>query len=177
MLPVVTPCAAAGAAAAHTSATAAMSLRYPMARIIRKKPGPADAEPGSSRPSDEGLKADARAELRLPARTQVAAIERALEGRRRDGVEVVGHLPVRDRAVADERAARRERRPVLPAPVLVEQVQQVGDVGGELDLGLAAGRHVDRVPEVDLVGPRGARAVALRDLAAVVLGRRILAEK
>src|ERR1041385_144985 len=83
-------------------------------------------EAANREPSNHAAsKADPRSKLCLPARAQVVAVERPLEGGRVDRRKVERFLAGRgvDAAVTDgDRAA--QVRVVAPAPVVVQQIQQ-----------------------------------------------------
>src|SRR5215470_9278386 len=116
-----------------------------------------------------GLKADAGAELCLPARAKVVAVEGALEVWRGNRRQVQRLLPGRriDSGVADRDRAV-QCRIETPPPVPVEQVQQIEHVHRQLDLRPAASRHGDAVTEIEAVDPRRVAGVADRYAPAMV---------
>src|SRR5438046_1326466 len=107
---------------------------------------------------------DARSELGLPAGGEVD--EAALRERGGGEPELVDRLSV---LVARQVHGGHSREDLVEdlAVVLVEQVQEVLDVGGQLDLGLAR-RNAESESEVDPVPPVQARGVPRDDLAAVL---------
>src|SRR4029450_13002155 len=102
-----------------------------------------------------GLEPDAGAELCLPAGAKVVAVEGALEVWRSNRGQVQGLLASRriDSGVADRNRAV-QRRIETPAPVLVQQIEQIEHIHRQLDPRPAAGRHGDAITEIEAVDPR-----------------------
>src|SRR6185503_15101827 len=122
--------------------------------------GKGEGEGGRGRESGRQLKADASAELRLPTGAEVVAVEGALEIRRGDGRQVEGLFAGGwiDSGIAD-RDRTVQGRIEAPAPVLVEQVEQIEYIHRQLDPRPATGRHGDAITEIEAVDPWGMAAV------------------